>query len=47
MAVARLALSCLDRTDLSDNCGPADIQALCWRAQGSLAHRRSLAMALP
>jgi deoxyribose-phosphate aldolase len=35
MTAARLALSCLDLTDLNDHSSPADIEALCWRAQGA------------
>ncbi len=31
---AQLALSCLDLTELSDTCTPADVQALCEKAQG-------------
>ena len=37
VAVARLALSCLDLTDLGETCSAADVDALCERAQGSAA----------
>jgi deoxyribose-phosphate aldolase len=36
-AVARLALSCLDLTDLGESCSAADVDALCERAQGLAA----------
>jgi deoxyribose-phosphate aldolase len=34
-SAARLALSCLDLTDLNEHSTPSDVQGLCWRAMGA------------
>lgn len=46
-ALARLALACLDLTELGDTCTAADVDALCAKAQGHVPGSVSSAPALP
>lgn len=39
---AKIALSCLDLTELSETCQASDIEALCWKAKGELAQGVSI-----
>ena len=47
VALARLALACLDLTELGDACTAADVAALCAKAQGHLPGSTGVAPALP
>lgn len=47
VALARLALACLDLTELGDACTAADVTALCAKAQGHLPGGTNVASALP
>jgi deoxyribose-phosphate aldolase len=46
-ALARLALACLDLTELGDTCSAADVAALCAKAQGHLPGNADKTPALP
>lgn len=46
-ALARLALACLDLTELGDSCTAADVDALCAKAQGHVPGSASDAPRLP